>query len=510
LAKINALAKFFCKKVVCDFEAVMLKVYSKFHGHPMVFLKVFCLMAIFLTPPSIFAENKNPKIVVIGAGLAGLTTAYRLQEKGMDVHVYEARNRVGGRILTVKIGDKVAELGGQNISDGGEAKNILRLIEECDLKLIRNKVSLNHSYFTGNKLIPIQELLRNKSFHPDEFRAQLNDLVKRSKNMHEVLNGLFEEEDPLYKTLAVRLAGYEGATIEKLSPIYAETLYHMLLGGVAAAYRDGGDEGYINLLSVKGGNALLTEKLARTLKEKLYLNKILKKVAKDLDDSFVLTFQDNQKIKADILVLAIPCSIYEEVAFEENVFPLKRLENIKQVQYGTNAKIMIPFSQSPLKSNGFFFNDRMGSFFDMNSNLLTLYYTGQASQFSVETILDTYKQDRPMIERGFGDACPPLIPPVYAKDQAFAFYEGPVGYSWPNDPYVKGSYSYIAPGQESLLTEIKEMDGEAVKTLFAPVNQKLYFVGEHTSVLIDAPGTMEAACESGERVARMILNLTDL
>ena len=39
--------------------------------------------------------NETPKVVVVGAGFAGLTTAYRLNQKGMDVHVYEERNRVG-------------------------------------------------------------------------------------------------------------------------------------------------------------------------------------------------------------------------------------------------------------------------------------------------------------------------------------------------------------------------------------------------------------------------------
>ena len=38
-----------------------------------------------------------------------------------------------------------------------------------------------------------------------------------------------------------------------------------------------------------------------------------------------------------------------------------------------------------------------------------------------------------------------------------------------------------------------------------PIDQKLYFAGEHTSILMEFPGTMEAACESGERAARMIL-----
>lgn len=45
---------------------------------------------------------------------------------------------------------------------------------------------------------------------------------------------------------------------------------------------------------------------------------------------------------------------------------------------------------------------------------------------------------------------------------------------------------------------------ETIKSLFTPIDKKIYFAGERTSILMHASGTMEAACESGERVARMI------
>ncbi|EFB41694.1 hypothetical protein pah_c026o146 [Parachlamydia acanthamoebae str. Hall's coccus] len=479
------------------------------NGDSMAFSKVLYFMTMFFTTTSMIAESKTPKIAVVGAGLAGLTTAYRLQQKGMDVDVYEARSRVGGRILTAKVRGHIAELGGQNITDGGEAKNMRRLIEELDLELISDTVSLNYAYYTGKELIFAEQLLRNNPFDPENLRIKLNKLMQESTTMRDVLRGILEEENPLYKTLAVRLAGYEGATIEKLSPIYTETLYHMLLGGLSAVHQGAGIETYIDLLSIKGGNALLPEKLAQKLEGKLHLNTPLKRVSKNLDHTFALTFQDDQIVTADILVLAIPCSVYQEIIFDQNILPLTRLQDIQKVQYGTNAKILIPFSAPPPARIGFF-NDRLGCFFDVNCNILTLYYTDITSRFSAETIMETYQQDRPMLEIGFGNALPPFSTPVLAEDQSFASYENPVGYSWPNDPYAKGSYSYIAPGQEAQLTTIKEEQGEKVKVLFAPINQQLYFAGEHTSILLEAPGTMEAACESGERTSRMIINSVNL
>jgi len=472
----------------------------------MLFLRTFCLISIFFTTTFAFAENKSPKVIVIGAGIAGLTTAYRLQQKGMDVDVYEARNRVGGRIFTVTVGGNIAELGAQNITDGGDAENINQLINEFGLELTGKQMNLNSSYFNGERLFTERQLLGDKQLDPQMLRNQLDELISKSHNMKEILDGIVKENDSLYKFLAVKLAAYEGATVEKLSPHYTETLFHMFLGGLCAVHQGTGEEeNYIYSASIKGGNALLPEKISKILDTRLHLNMPLTQVAKDIDNSFILTFLDGQKVKADILVLAMPCSVYDNIIFEKDIIALERLEAIKRVQYGTNAKILVPFSKTPSKKP-VFINDRIVSFFDAAHSILTLYYTGESSLFSNNTILNTYGQARPMIEMGFEDACPPFITPVFAEDRAFAVYDGPVGYSWPNDPYAKGSYSYISPGQEILLTTMSEEKGETVKTLFAPIDQKLYFAGEHTSILIEVPGTLEAACESGERVARMILN----
>ena len=61
------------------------------------------------------------RVVVVGAGLAGLTAAFELDRKGWDVTVLEARDRVGGRCRTFRRelrGGQVAEAGGEFIDAG--------------------------------------------------------------------------------------------------------------------------------------------------------------------------------------------------------------------------------------------------------------------------------------------------------------------------------------------------------------------------------------------------------
>jgi len=79
-----------------------------------------------------------PKVAVIGAGLSGLTTAYRLHKAGYPVTLFEARNRSGGRVFSVKMeGGGIDELGGKDLSDGENATSILSLGRELGLSTER-------------------------------------------------------------------------------------------------------------------------------------------------------------------------------------------------------------------------------------------------------------------------------------------------------------------------------------------------------------------------------------
>lgn len=461
------------------------------------------MAAIFSSVPT-FSFATSPKVVVIGGGIAGLTAAFRLQKAGMNVDLYEARGRIGGRIFTAKINGRIAELGGQNITDGGDAINLNRLIDEFGLQRVSSRVYLKHSYFNGVDLTPLSEILRTRKIDPVLLREELDKLALTSFNMKEVLEQIVNSQHPLYKILAVRMAAYEGGTVEKLSPIYTETLFHMLLGGICSVHQGNKEEeAYVDLVTIEGGNSMLPQKLGEMLGPKLHLNMPLKKVSKTENGSYQLIFQNGIEVQADILVLAMPCSVYQDITFEEGIIPDSKLKAIRKVQYGANAKIMVPFTTDPSTTTGLV-GDEIVSFFDRVQQILTVYYTGETSLFSPQTIANSYIQARPMIECGF-ENCPPFTSPIYAIDEANLSYEWPIGYSWPNDSYAKGTYSYIASGQESVLTATVEENGETFKKLFAPVRQNLYFAGEHTSILCDVPGTMEAACESGERIARAIL-----
>jgi monoamine oxidase len=63
----------------------------------------------------------DDEVVVVGAGIAGLTCAWRLRQAGIPVRLYEAQNRIGGRMLSLTnhfADGQVCELGGELIDTG--------------------------------------------------------------------------------------------------------------------------------------------------------------------------------------------------------------------------------------------------------------------------------------------------------------------------------------------------------------------------------------------------------
>jgi monoamine oxidase len=62
----------------------------------------------FKLPPG---SGNGKSVVILGAGIAGLVSAYELQQAGYHVTVVEARDRIGGRVWSIRGGDKIVQTG---------------------------------------------------------------------------------------------------------------------------------------------------------------------------------------------------------------------------------------------------------------------------------------------------------------------------------------------------------------------------------------------------------------
>ena len=428
------------------------------------------------------AEEKV-KVGVIGGGLAGLTAAYRLEQKGYDVVLFEAQERLGGRIYTRHLSRNVFELGGENIADGGDAVALKALVRELGLALEEGKRLMQQAYFKGDLLVSDQELYRGQ-FEREELEERLRVLKATCKNMDEVLAALFPDRGFVYQVFSTKLEGYEGGPPLKLATGYVETLHAMLMGGLSASHALEEKETWIDVIRMKGGNDRLVERLAQALEGRVYLEMPLKGVTKREEGGYHLQFE-KEGVDVDLLVFAIPCTTFRDISFGEGTIPNERLKQFDQICYGANEKIMVLYQNKPQTVKQLIYQNAI-SFFHPDETVMTLYFNGSGGDFDLERMDRVYDAYAPIFQV-YGD------PGCTALD----------GYCWVRNPYIRGSYSYIGAGQEKLWKETEMVNGERVLALFAPIAGGIYFAGEHTATA-EPLGTMAGACASGEKVAKMI------
>ncbi len=95
---------------------------------------------------SSIVSKPTGKVVIIGAGIAGLAAAQQLKSFGMDVVVVEARDRVGGRIATFRKGQYIADLGAMVVTGlGGNPITVLSKQVNMELSKISQKCPLYES-----------------------------------------------------------------------------------------------------------------------------------------------------------------------------------------------------------------------------------------------------------------------------------------------------------------------------------------------------------------------------
>ena len=107
------------------------------------------------------------KITILGAGLSGLLTAYYLQNKGFEIQIIEARERIGGRIHTLNTDNAQIEMGATWFNDIHE--NFKRLLDELQLQPFEQFMQ-GTSFFEPFSAAPAQEI--NIPQHSPSYRVK--------------------------------------------------------------------------------------------------------------------------------------------------------------------------------------------------------------------------------------------------------------------------------------------------------------------------------------------------
>ena len=472
-----------------------------------------CVVAALVAyyPRRIFSASRAPRqlsIGVIGAGLAGLTAAYRLQQQGHDVTVYEARDRVGGRTFTWREADgSYEELGGSNIRDGGKAVEMRTLLAECNLPtIIKTGAYAPWMYNEHRELRDLKDVFWGLREPGDLFYAELEKIAETASSLEEPLAFLAQgNADAEYFLLAnMRDVGFDGASAPA-SLIYG--FYHLYQEIHKAISNN--TVPTETLEYVKGGNDMLAQCLAEKLTNAVLQSTPVTEIKASAGDKLVVVYGSGNEAVHDKIICAVPCGALAHIAIDETIVPadqreewLGRYADIIKTPYAVVTKMLFRVATAKPSSTGLpplqtvsmpYFNAYMPEgemWHNVDGSILTYYITRpESTHVTRETFDDIGARYAQQIQERF---------PFLKRVMPVAWVD------WEHEPYSRGTWATRGKDQDmAYAVTVEEVYGEQHLRAFLPVANKLYFAGEHT-VFGEGNGCMAGAVSSGERVADII------
>jgi monoamine oxidase len=436
------------------------------------------------------AQRQPGRVVVIGAGFSGLAAAYELSRAGYAVTVVEARNRVGGRVLSFS--DLVP---GKNVEGGGEligsnhptwvayAKQFKLEFLDVSEEDAEAPITIGGKRLSADAAEALWEELEAASNKMNADAAKVTDAFEpwRSPNAEALdrrtlkawIEGL--DASPLCKAGLDAMMTADNGVISE---------WQSYLGNLAMV-KGGGLEKYWTESEVyrcKGGNQQLARRLASAIGNERVMTRMPVTQVQVSDTLARVTLANGRMLEADHVLLTAPPSVWNRMAFD----PLLPLTLMPQM--GSNIKCLIALK------NRFWRNAELApdSFTDGPLHMtwdgtdgqpgagaaLVAFSGGPAAEVTREWSPATrIEQHVATLEKMYRGIRPAFVRARYMD--------------WPGDAWTKGSYSFPAPGQVT----------QQGPTLRLGIG-RLHFAGEHSSY--GFMGYMEGALESGAAAAKRI------
>ncbi|MDT4895120.1 MAG: monoamine oxidase [Acidobacteriota bacterium] len=448
------------------------------------------------------ALSRRKRIVILGAGLAGLSAAYQLTRAGHDVTILEARTRAGGRVHTLRapFADGLhAEAGAMFIPESHDL--VMQYIRLFRLPLIAvpTRQRLPVYYLRGKRISPNQarETTWPLDLSPEEKRLGLGGMTDKY-----VIPVVQEMGDAAAMNWPPeKLKKYDRMT-------YAEFLRQQ--GASAEAVRllrlndadltgDGVDrvsalmvlrEAALNLNSgqlytVRGGTDLLPAALAARLASKIRYGSPVVRIEHEARGVRATYLQAgaHETIAAEYLICTLPFSILKEMEVSPP-FSVAKQRAIRELPYTSAARVYLQSRREFWTGEGL----GVSAYTDLPIMAIV---NSTLSQRGTRGILDAYmagEQARRVTEMTETERLSFTLNEVEKVYPAIRKnFEGGTSVCWDEDRWARGAYAWFKPGQMSdLLPHIARPEG------------RIHFAGEHTS---SWPGWMQGAIQSGHRAA---------
>ena len=435
------------------------------------------------------------KVLIAGAGLAGLAAAHDLRAQGADVTVIDARDRVGGRAWTIRDGfsnGQHAEAGGDMIDEAHtEIRGLCKDVGLGLTRILSGGFAYVRTDAAGRPRIidPRDPVARGAMRGWDRLSDSLKDRIRPYRlaerrwdspiaaelARHSVAHWLDETRaDAELRATATGLRGFFLADPEELS-----------LLALVDQFSEDDTSWPWNMYRVDGGNDRLATALAEPLGRRLKLETELVAVShRGSQVRCSLTHaRKTSQLSCDYLVLALPATTLRRVPMTPALPPLQH-DAYARLKYGRATKTLLQFSQRfwrvPGRPRAFGSPLPFGAVWDGNEEqrgrpgILTLLAGGSASD---ATRAITAK-----------DGVPKMADSLQWLGSGGAQLLASKQVSWEHDAWARGGYAYFDPGFDP-----------ALRPWLARPCGRLFFAGEHTSVRWQ--GYMNGAVESGRRAA---------
>ncbi|HSF60745.1 MAG TPA: FAD-dependent oxidoreductase [Gaiellaceae bacterium] len=386
-------------------------------------------------------------VVVLGAGLAGLSAARDLASGGADVTVLEARQRVGGRVEQVSVDDGMpVQLGGELI--GAAHTAYLGLVEELGLTLASTYTAVDgamtYDYVDG----VIRS--RNGPFTTDEQRAD----HERVERLLGELIATVDPEDPWSHPEATRLDEVSLATWLRAVDALPTTVRAVEGGALAMA---GGSSERISLLSelrrlaavgdtgfysydlweslqVAEGSAEVALRMGAELGERVRLGAEVRRIAVSTRGCR-LSLASGEELRAEAVVCALPVSVLHGVRIE-GIAP-DRLASLRAQRQARAAKVVTTYERSVwagVGASGLSEGEQLlASTWPQREGVLS----GLVPPERVEWLLATAEEDRPRVLHA-------ELARMYGEDAGKPLHT--FLRLWATDPYTLGYTTHWWPG----------------------------------------------------------------
>jgi monoamine oxidase len=419
-------------------------------------------------------RGKGARVLVIGAGMAGLVAAARLVEEGAEVVVIEARDRIGGRIFTDRSLGVPVELGAGLIQG-----------------------------YNGNPLADLLDRAGARPFFVDEEEAVLLQEGGAEPEEFE-LDDLWDDIDTIIEDAAGEADGDPDMSLAEVvdildpalakEPIGSWALTDMIendvgapLDAISALHFDG-DKAFDgpDVLVKQGFDALLTP-LAKGLD--IRLGETVSRIVTGKDGVTVET--DKGRHQAACVVVTVPLGVLKagSIRFEPPL-PPTHMEAISAIGFGNLGKVSVQFDRAfwPNEAHYIGFVARERGRYAEIVNLMPSQGAAVLTFVASGAYAGTLDA---MNDKAAAADVTDALRSMFGKDQSPP--KALMRHVWSSDPLARGTYSFTATGTLP----------QHFEALAKAAGPGLWLAGEHT--IFDYHGTVHGALMSGTRAADAIL-----